>query len=304
MKSVARSHFPRVIVEQNQKWLFNPVLRKRFKNRPEERVRLKWVDFLLLQTNWKKSRIGFETPVKLQQKKNALRADLILYSEQMKPEVLIECKSESISLNAATAEQAARYNTSLQAREMILTNGVEDFCFEIINGKPIKAQLPVHAFRKEFVRDAAYWSERGFCSVKSDLLSENGISKFLNSFWDDAPSGEVRYLDFSDSFLPVPMDHYYRIFSITEDQKLAVTLIGHETSDTYLVAILNEKGRNRGILTADLEKLILGEKKSTRCFIQNREKSIDAREPLIGFFSDAQDVPVIKLPKRIIRLFD
>jgi len=53
-----------------------------------------------------------------------------------------------------------------------------------------------------------------------------------------------------------------------------------------------------------LEKLILGEKKSTRCFIQNREKSIDAREPLIGFFSDAQDVPVIKLPKRIIRLFD
>ena len=304
MKSVARSHFPRVIIEQNQKWLFNLVLRKRFKNRPEERVRLKWVDFLLLQTNWKKSRIGFETPVKLQQKKNALRADLILYSEQMEPEVLIECKSESVSLNAATAEQAARYNTKLQARDMILTNGVEDFCFEIKNGKPEKAGFPVNVFQKEFVRDAAYWAERGFCSVQSDRMAENGISRFLNSFWDEAPDGGIRYLGLSDSFLPIPMDQYYRIFPITDEKKLAVTLIGSEVSETHLVAILNENGKNQGVLTADLEKLISGGKKSTRCFIRNSEKIVDAREQLIGFFSDAQNIQINKLPKRIVSLFD
>lgn len=304
MKSVAHSHFPRIIVEQNQKWLFNPVHRKRFKNRPEERVRLKWVDFLLLQTNWKKSRIGFETPVKLQQNKNALRADLILYSEHMKPEVLIECKSESISLNAATAEQAARYNTSLQARDVILTNGVEDFCFEIKNGKPEKADYPVNAFQKEFMRDRAYWSERGFCSAQSDLPAENGISKFLNSFWDDAPDGGIRYLGFSDSFLPIPMDQYYRIFPVTEEKKLAVTLIGHDTFRTFLVAILNEKGKNQGVLTVDLEKLILGENKSTRCFFKNTEKQIDAREQLSGFFSGNHNIQINKLANRIIRLFD
>jgi hypothetical protein len=304
MKSVARSHFPRVIFEQNQKWLFNPVLRKRFKNRPEERVRLKWVDFLLLQTNWKKTRIGFETPVKLQQKKNALRADLILYSEQMKPDVLIECKSESVSLNAATAEQAARYNTSLQARGMILTNGVEDFCFEINNGKPEKAGFPVNVVEAEIARDASYWSERGFCSVQSDLMAENGISRFLNSFWDDTPDGSVRYLAFSDSFLPIPMDQYYRIFPITDEKKLAVTLIGCESSKTYLAAILNENGINQGILTTDLEKLISGEKKSTRCFIRNSEKIVDAREQLIGFFSDAQNIQINKLSNRLLHLFD
>ncbi|HMB41744.1 MAG TPA: type I restriction enzyme HsdR N-terminal domain-containing protein, partial [Balneolaceae bacterium] len=134
MKSASLYHFPQVIIEDGQKWLFNPVLKKRFKNRPEERVRLQWVDFLLNQTDWNKNRIGFETPVQLRREDRALRADLLLYSDDVAPYALIECKSDQIKLSDSTAVQAARYNSLLHAPYIILTNGREDLVYKVEDG--------------------------------------------------------------------------------------------------------------------------------------------------------------------------
>jgi hypothetical protein len=85
MKSIAIHHFPLIIPQPGEKYLYNPVLKKRFKNRPEERVRLRWVEYLLHQTEWPKSRIGFEAPVSLPQEENTLRADLVLYNRDFSP---------------------------------------------------------------------------------------------------------------------------------------------------------------------------------------------------------------------------
>src|SRR5690625_4991616 len=118
-------YYPEFILDGNQKWLFNPILKRRFKNLPEERIRLQWVDYLLENKLWQRSRIGFETPVKSADPESVLRADLVLYDQEFRPEILIECKAESIALTEATAEQAARYNRELGARKIILTNGYQ-----------------------------------------------------------------------------------------------------------------------------------------------------------------------------------
>ena len=54
----------------------------------------------------------------------------MIYDQEIAPMALIECKSGRIKLNAKTAEQAARYNLTLQADFMMITNGHSDFWYK------------------------------------------------------------------------------------------------------------------------------------------------------------------------------
>lgn len=304
MKSAATTHFPRVIIEKDQKWLYNPVLRKRFKNRPEERVRLRWVEFLLLETSWKKNRIGFETPLKVRQQSGKLRADLLLYSNSMKPEILIECKSDSVPLNTSTAEQAARYNQNLDAPWLILTNGVTDYAFQIIDGKPVKSKNPVETGQEQFERDWSYWAERGFCSKTATDLIRRRVLPFLNRFWDEEQSGQIKYLPFEMSYLPIPMSHYYRIIPADEQKILAVSVMGHKQSGTFLTAVLNDKGDNRGLLIIDLEKTLAGRPEHARIITSHEEKFVDAQTILDEIFPENVEMDLKNIQEQIIRFFD
>jgi hypothetical protein len=304
MKSVAVSHFPRVFVEQNEKWLFNPILRKRYKNRPEERVRLKWIEYLLHQTSWKRTRVGFETPVDLRQEENRLRADLVLYSGQMKPYILIECKSQSVKLSESAAQQAARYNSTVGAKFIILTNGLFDFCYHLKDGLPEKSTLPFETNHPMPERDSDYWSERGFCSPKSSTALKHWLEAVLNHFWSNESTGDIRYLAFRKSFLPVPMEHHYRVFSTDETTKLAVTFIGYGHSASYLTAILNQKGVNKGVLAINLDKMMDGSDGSVRCFTGNREVVRDAQSFFEAEFPYDNKSFIKNLPEQLIRFFD
>jgi len=271
MKSAAQHHFPQVFAKDGQKWLFNPVLKKRFKNRPEERVRLQWVDFLLHQTDWSRNRIGFETPVQLRREDRALRADLLLYSSEVAPYALIECKSDHVKLNDATAMQAARYNSLLNAPYIILTNGVDDLVYKVESGKACSADYPFDVYQEPAARELKYWQERGFCSqvIHPDLKKAMGLLQ--SRFWVNDASAKINYLSFKGSFLPVPMDHYYRIFSAAEDQKIAIALMGYGSGANYMTAVLNKEGVNCGICAINLDELVAGENGSIRLFLQNRE---------------------------------
>lgn len=276
MKSASQYHFPQVVTEDGQKWLFNPVLRKRFKNRPEERVRLQWVDFLLHQTDWNKNRIGFETPVQLRREDRALRADLLLYSNDVAPYALIECKSDQIKLSDSTAVQAARYNSLLHAPYIILTNGLDDFVYEIVKGKAIAADYPFNVFQEPAVRELGYWQKRGFCSEMIQPALTKRMERLQSAVWEKNDSAVLKYLSFKESFLSVHMDHFYQIFTGEDEEKLAITLIGYGSSANYLVAILNQKGVNRGVCAINLDELMAGINGSIQLFLQNRETVLES----------------------------
>jgi len=282
-KSVAYNHFPKVVVQENRFWLYNPILKKRFKNRPEERVRLQWVEYLLHQTNCKRSRIGFETPVKLRERKNTLRADIVLYSDEMKPETLIECKSETVKLNEAAAVQAARYNKQIDAKNLVLTNGIQDFWFAKTDNT-IRERSNIFDEITKFQnleRDLNYWSERGFCSKDLKPKIKEWLVKTLIHFWSGQAIENRRYLDFKQTLLPVPMNQYYRLFDVDSEKKVAVSFLGTPTSDAWLIGILNEHGKNRGVAAINLSKIEAGREKAVLLF-QNGERKGSTSNKLLS----------------------
>ncbi len=303
MKSVVRFHFPQVVFEKQQKKLFNPVLKKRFKNRPEERVRLKWVEYLLHETDWNRNRISFESPVTVRQSESILRADLILYSEDLKPNILIECKSDKVVLTGKAGEQIARYNSDLKAPYLILSNGVVDLNYEISDKE---AKETTHLFPTEprpFDRDAIYWSKRGFCGLIKSDKNQEFLPKFLNQFWDDATHSDIRYLAFQAVHINLPIDQYYRIFQVNSDTKLAISTVGQGRSESYLVAVLNQKGVNRAILYLNLNKLFENRTDTVLKVTENGEEIGDMKTDISGYFTGDEESNTTDFSTDLMKLF-
>lgn len=306
MKSKATGHFPKIVRDQEKTWLFNPILKKRFVIRPEERVRLKWVEYLIHQTEWKNSRIGFEAPVTLHRDGSTLRADLILYDDKMQPYILVECKSESVPLTPAVAEQAARYNSRVRAPYLVLTNGLKDYWFEHYDGKIKPASPPFQ--RQGDLGDVYntedYWAERGFFSLNSNLQLQSHLKETLKAFWAGQENWQIRFLDFKASFLPFAMNHYYQIAPIDHETKMAVGFLGGMSSGSFLVGILNKKGNNSGVIVVNLDSLWGGKEKSATLYGGARTKWLNAGKILPETFLNFTPATINELPRLLMRFFD
>ena len=304
MKSPAQNHFPQVIIENGRKWLFNPVLKKRFRDRPEERVRLAWLEYLLHKTDVKKSRIGFENPVKIPQAKNDLRADIIIYSGAMKPSILIECKAENVRLNASAAEQAARYNRALGAEFLVLTNGVEDLWFQCEEGGtyPVSSQFD-HDEKFTTDKNADYWKKRGFLKSSDNPKLSKFTTDLLNNFWKDKFVGSRRYLAFQGSIDGLPMSHYYKIVEINEQTKLAISIAGSGSSGQYLLAIRNEDGVATGMIRVDLGMILSKENPAVTVYIEGDTVERDADMESL-FLDKSKKGYLKKLPESLLNFFD
>lgn len=140
--------------------LFNPVLRKSYIPRPEERVRLSFIDMLLTEELFPAARIGFEVPVDALHADSATRADIVLYDEDFKPWMLVECKAPGVPVTEATAIQAAQYNRRLNAPWVVLTNGTQ----VVVAGD---ARAPLDAPPVPRPQSVAYWLARGFLTAST-----------------------------------------------------------------------------------------------------------------------------------------
>src|SRR6056297_1019791 len=306
MRSHTTGHFPQIRFFDGQKWLFNPILKKRFANRPEERVRLQYVEFLLRETAVTKNRIGFEAPVKAYARDNSLRADLVIYDQEITPMALIECKSGRIKLNAKTAEQAARYNLTLQADFMMITNGHSDFWYKKEN-KTVSA-MQNHPFKPAKTpinspRTAAYWINRGF--IDSDLPHELSecASAFLNSAFSKSDSLTSTYLNLPSDIADVPLNHFYRVEHHDENSQLAVSLAA-SSGQTVFAAMLNRDGQNRGILWLPFRDLLGSERPGAQLLTPAGKTSVHIPEEAITHFNNPSESAIKKLTNQLIILFD
>ena len=59
------------------------------------------------------------------------RCDLIIYDGSGQPYLIVECKAPSVKITQKTFDQIARYNYSLKAAYLIVTNGLLHFCCRI-----------------------------------------------------------------------------------------------------------------------------------------------------------------------------
>ena len=115
--------------ENEVTYVFDQIRKKYIVLTPEEWVRQHFINYLITSLDYPRSLIGVEQGLRY----NTLlkRSDIIVFSREGKPVVLIECKSTQQKLNQAVVEQALTYNRTIGARYIIVTNGLESACMSI-----------------------------------------------------------------------------------------------------------------------------------------------------------------------------
>ena len=109
--------------------VFDPIRKKWLVLTPEERVRQQLILFLLNVKKIPASHISVEKAITV----NGLtkRYDLVVFGADMKPQIVIECKAPEVEITQAVVEQAGRYNKTLRAPILGVTNGSTHFFFTI-----------------------------------------------------------------------------------------------------------------------------------------------------------------------------
>jgi type I site-specific restriction endonuclease len=110
---------------ENKISIFDEIRKKFIILTPEEWVRQHVVQFLLEEKNYPKSLINVEKVLKV----NGLnkRYDVVVFNPDGSILVLIECKAPQIKIAQATFDQIARYNMTMKADFLMVTNGLNHY---------------------------------------------------------------------------------------------------------------------------------------------------------------------------------
>lgn len=142
MNSLPKLNFPPINLrakrDNNRTLVFDSVRSAYVVLTPEEWVRRHLVCFLTSHCGAPLKSIIEEYPVNINSMPQ--RADVVVMDSSAHPLLLAECKAPEINFNdkATVAEvfaQATRYNAIINARYIVLTNGIKHFCFELIGSK-------------------------------------------------------------------------------------------------------------------------------------------------------------------------
>ena len=101
---------------------------------PEEWVRQHVVHALLAQ-GYPKGLMVAEKAFKVGNGRSK-RFDLMVANKEGTPFLLVECKAPDVPVDEKVVEQIARYNTTINAPFLMLTNGLATHCFSLENNVP------------------------------------------------------------------------------------------------------------------------------------------------------------------------
>jgi hypothetical protein len=127
---------------ENKVSIFDEIRKKFIILTPEEWVRQHVVRFLHIEKKFPLSHINVEKIVKI----NGLnkRYDVVVFQPDGAIFLVVECKAPSVPVSQHTFDQIARYNMSLNAIHLMVTNGINHyFC-----------QMDHAAERYNFMQDA------------------------------------------------------------------------------------------------------------------------------------------------------
>ena len=96
---------------------------------PEEWVRQHFIHYLHYELLY---------PFELMQVEGAItlngmtrRCDIVVYDQDVKPFIIVECKKETVPLTQKVLDQACHYNLVLQVPYLCLTNGAQQICCQV-----------------------------------------------------------------------------------------------------------------------------------------------------------------------------
>ena len=102
------------------------MIRKKFVVlQPEEWVRQHCVQYLINEKKYPISLINVEKELKINQLSK--RYDIVVFNNDGSILIIIECKSPNIAITQATFDQIAKYNLTLNATYLMVTNGINHY---------------------------------------------------------------------------------------------------------------------------------------------------------------------------------
>ena len=120
--------------EENGKEMIFDFIRKQWLLLNEEEwVRQNFIQFLVQELKYPIELIAVEKEIQLGDLKK--RFDILVYDRGHKPWMLIECKAGEILLDEKVLYQVLRYNISMPATFLVITNGQFTYAWEKINGE-------------------------------------------------------------------------------------------------------------------------------------------------------------------------
>lgn len=110
---------------ENKYFIFDIIRKKYVVLTPEEWVRQHFIFYLIEEKKYPISLIAVEK--KLTINKLTKRTDILVFSKDGLPNIIVECKAPTIKITQDTFDQIARYNLKLEANYLITTNGLDHF---------------------------------------------------------------------------------------------------------------------------------------------------------------------------------
>lgn len=114
---------------ENKVAIFDEIRKKFIILSPEEWVRQHVVQFLIMEKKYPKSHINIEKELKINDLTK--RYDIVIFNSEGKIHLLVECKAPKIKINQITFDQIARYNLTLRAKYLMITNGLNHYFCEM-----------------------------------------------------------------------------------------------------------------------------------------------------------------------------
>ncbi|UUV21152.1 type I restriction enzyme HsdR N-terminal domain-containing protein [Paenimyroides aestuarii] len=112
-------------INENKRFIFDEIRKKYVLLTPEEWVRQHVVRFLIDVKNYPKSYINVEKVVKINNMNK--RYDVVVFAPNGSIFLLVECKEPNVKINQTVFDQIARYNLSLNAAFLMVTNGLNHY---------------------------------------------------------------------------------------------------------------------------------------------------------------------------------
>ena len=126
-------HFPnynfRFKNSENKVSIFDEIRKKFIILTPEEWVRQHVTQYLLQEKKYPKSYINVEKLIKINDLTK--RYDLVVFRPDGALFLLVECKAPEVKITQQTFDQIARYNLTLKAKYLMVTNGLNHYFCEM-----------------------------------------------------------------------------------------------------------------------------------------------------------------------------
>lgn len=121
---------PETIIRNEPVQQIRCLVRRRFvRLTPEEWVRQSMLAYLIDLCGYPASLIRVEGGHRFQEM--ARRTDALAHDRSGKPLLLAECKAPDVRIDQSTFDQASHYNLTSKAPVVVITNGLQHYCYRV-----------------------------------------------------------------------------------------------------------------------------------------------------------------------------